>query len=206
MARITASAKQEARQRLLEAAAQQFASHGLDGANVDTISLDAGFAKGTLYNYFRSKEHLFAEVLTEACRRALEIYAGAESHGSVRERLCSLAAADVEVLRQQEGFHKVLIREAMSFRHETYPLIAEHLSPFLTKVEQILTEGVSSGEVRNDQPTDQLALMFVGILTLLYVHHWGSQGIWPELTDIADLAVSVFLDGAGHATPPENGR
>ena len=132
MARITVSAKQEARQRLLEAAAQHFASHGLDGANVDAISLDAGFAKGTLYNYFRSKEHLFAEVLTEACRRALEIYAEAESHGSVRERLCSLAAADVEVLRQQEGFHKVLIREAMSFRSETYPLIAEHLSPFLT--------------------------------------------------------------------------
>ncbi len=206
MARITALAKQESRQRLLEAAAQHFANHGLDGANVDAISLAAGFAKGTLYNYFQSKEQLFAEVLTEACRRALEIYAEAESHGSVRERLRSLAAADVEVLRQQEGFHKVLIREAMSFRNETYPLIAEHLGPFVNKVEQVLAAGVSTGEVRNNQPTDQLALMFAGILTLLYVHHWGSQGIWPDLADIPDLAVSVFLDGAGHATQPESGR
>ena len=206
MARITASAKQEARQRLLEAAAQHFADHGLDGANVDAISLDAGFAKGTLYNYFQSKEQLFAEVLAEACRRALEIYAAAESLGSVRERLCSLAAADVEVLRHQEGFQKVLIREAMSFRKKTYPLLAEHLNPFLTKVEQILADGVGTGEVRENQPTDQLALMFVGILTLLYVHHWGSEGVWPDLGDIPDLAVSSFLDGAGRTPQPASER
>lgn len=201
MARITAAAKKDARQRLLESAARHFARHGLDGANVDAISLDAGFAKGTLYNYFRSKEELFAEVLTEACRRAIDIYSKDECLGSVRERLMSLAAADVEVLRQEEGFHKVLIREAMSFRKETYPLIAQHLAPFLNKVQQILEGGVNAAEVRNDRTADQLALMFVGVLTLLYVHHWGSQGTWPDLSEIPDLAVTVFLDGAAHAAP-----
>jgi AcrR family transcriptional regulator len=199
MARITASAKSDARQRLLETAARHFAREGLERANVDAISLDAGFAKGTLYNYFRSKEHLFAEVLAEACRRAIQIYSGGERHGSTRERLASLAAADVEILRREEGFHRVLIREAMSFREETYPLITEHLAPFLIKVQQILEEGATAGEVRNDLPRDRLALMFVGILTLLYVHHWGSQEAWPDLAEIPDLAVTVFLDGAARA-------
>lgn len=203
MARITAAAKRDARQRLLEAAARHFASHGLDGANVDAISLDAGYAKGTLYNYFRSKEELFAEVLTEACRRAIDIYSGGERDASVRERLESLAAADVEVLRQEEGFMKVLVREAMSFRQETYPLIAEHLAPFLSAIEQVLADGVATGEVRDDRPTDRLALMFVGLLTLLYVHHWGSQEIWPDLTEIPELAVTVFLDGAARAAPKD---
>ncbi len=203
MARTTAAAKRDARERLLEAAARHFASHGLDGANVDAISLDAGYAKGTLYNYFRSKEELFAEVLTEACRRAIDIYSGSEHHGSVRERLESLAAADVEVLRQEEGFMKVLVREAMSFRHETYPLVAEHLAPFLSAIEQVLADGVAAGEVRDDRPADQLALMFVGLLTLLYVHHWGSQETWPALTEIPELAVTVFLDGAAHAAPKD---
>ena len=198
MARISASAKATVRDRLLETAARHFARDGLDGANVDAISLDAGFAKGTLYNYFRSKEHLFAEVLTEGCRRAVQRYAAAERRGSVRERLTALAAADVAVLRQEEDFMKVLIREAMSFRKETYPLIVEHLGPFLEKIEEILAEGVAVEEIRNDRPVREFALLFVGILALLYVQHWGSGGTWPDLDAIPELAVTTFLDGAGH--------
>lgn len=203
MARITASAKETVRQRLLATAAEHFAQRGLGGANVDAISLDAGFAKGTLYNYFQSKEQLFAEVLTEACRRALRLYDENAPRTSVRERLTSLVAADVEVLRQEEGFLKVLIREAMSFRQETYPLVVEHLAPFLDKIEEILSQGVASGEIRGGRPLRQLALVFVGLLTTLYVQHWGSGGSWPTLEEIPDLAVGVFLDGVRHAGPSE---
>ncbi len=196
MARITAPAKEAVRKRLLQTAAQHFARDGLDGANVDAISLDAGFAKGTLYNYFRSKEHLFAEVLAEACRRAVQRYAAADCSGSVRERLKALAAADVAVLRQEEGFTKVLVREAMSFREETYPLIVEHLAPFVEKVGEILAEGIAASEIREDRPVRELALLFVGILTLMYVQHWGSGGSWPSLEELPELAVTTFLDGA----------
>ena len=198
MSRISASTKETVRARLLETAARHFACDGLDGANVDAISLDAGFAKGTLYNYFRSKEELFAEVLAEGCRRAVRRYSAAEPQGSVRERLTALAAADVAVLREDEGFQKVLIREVMSFRKETYPLVVGHLAPYLEKVEEILTEGVAVEEVRNDRPLRELALLFVGILALLYVQHWGSGGNWPDLEEIPDLAVMTFLDGAAH--------
>jgi AcrR family transcriptional regulator len=200
MARISASTKETVRERLLETAARHFARDGLEGANVDAISLDAGFAKGTLYNYFRSKEELFAEVLAEGCRRAVRRYAAAEHRGSVRERLTGLAAADVAILRQDEGFQKVLVREVMSFRKETYPLIVGHLAPYLEKVEEILAEGVAVGEVRNDRPLRELALLFVGILALLYVQHWGSEGNWPDLEEIPDLAVMTFLDGAAQRT------
>lgn len=196
MARISAATKETVRARLLETAARHFARHGLEGANVDAISLDAGFAKGTLYNYFRSKEELFAEVLTEGCRRAVQRYSAAEPSGCLRERLTALAAADVMLVREDEGFQKVMIREAMSFRQETYPLIVGHLAPYLEKVEEVLAEGVAAGEVRSDRPFRELALLFVGILALLYVQHWGSGGIWPRLDEIPKLAVTAFLDGA----------
>ena len=41
MARINADAKQATRKRLLEAGASEFAKHGLEGANVNEISLAA---------------------------------------------------------------------------------------------------------------------------------------------------------------------
>jgi AcrR family transcriptional regulator len=177
------------------------AERGLDAAIVDAISLAAGFAKGTLYNYFDSKEQLFAAVIEESCRRAVTRYGAAEAGNSVRERLQALAAADVAVLREEEGFMKVLVREAMSFRPETFPLILEHLTPFVAKVSEILEEGIAAKQIRNDRPIPELAVLFVGILSLMFVQHWGTGGAWPPLKQIPDVAVTTFLDGAARSAP-----
>src|SRR5260370_17572423 len=70
MSRVTADAKQATRRRLLAAAAQEFARAGLERASVDAISLAAGYAKGTIYNYFPSKEELFLAVVEDASAQA----------------------------------------------------------------------------------------------------------------------------------------
>jgi AcrR family transcriptional regulator len=57
------------RRLLLEAAAEEFARHGYVGANINRISQAAGFAKGTIYNYFPSKRALIyslIDVIAEA--------------------------------------------------------------------------------------------------------------------------------------------
>lgn len=194
--RITADAKAEARSRLLEAAAAHFARAGLEGASIDAIAVDAGYAKGTIYNYFEGKTQLFFEVIAEGARRAAFRYAEVGGRGTARDRLLALAEADVSVVREEEAFQKVVIREALSFRPETYPAIVAHLAPYLERVEAVLSEGARAGEVRGDRPTRQLALLFVGTLALLYVQHWGSGGAWPTLDEIPAFAVSSFLDGA----------
>lgn len=196
MPRVSAQARAEARRRLLEAGAEHFARDGLERASVDAIAIAAGYAKGTFYNYFDSKEALFGEVIAEGARRAVARYAEVDDRGSTRERLTALAAADVTVLREEEAFIKVVVREAMSFRAETYPTIVEHLAPYLSKVEAVLSDGIAAGEIRGDRPSVQLSLMFVGMLTLLYVQHWGSGGMWPSLDEVPALAVGAFLDGA----------
>jgi len=200
MVRITAQSKAVTRERLIHTAAEHFARHGFDGANVDRISTGAGFAKGTLYNYFPSKEALFAAVIEEASRRAAALYAEHRPSGTTRECLLTLARADVQVLREQEAFTRALVREAMSFRPETYPLIVQHLAPFLAVIESTLASGVERGEVRSDAPPAQLALVFTGLLSMLYVQHWGSGGSWPALDAIPELVVGIFLEGA--ATRP----
>src|SRR6266702_380893 len=70
MSRVTAVTKQTTRARLLAAAAQEFARAGLERASVDAISLAAGYAKGTIYNYFASKEELFLAGVEEASAQA----------------------------------------------------------------------------------------------------------------------------------------
>jgi hypothetical protein len=43
---------------------------------------------------------------------------------------------------------------------------------------------------------DRLALIFTGLSEVLLLQHWGSDGAWPSLDAIPDLAVQLFLDGA----------
>ncbi len=203
MARISEQKKREARARLLEAAARHFGQAGLERASVDAISEAAGFAKGTVYNYFPSKEALFGAVIEEAARLAAARYREVRVGDSTRANLLALARADVEVLRENEGFVKVLVREAMSFHPERYRQVTESLAPYVAVVAAALERGLARGEIRGDRPLPQLALLFVGLLGLMYGQHWGSGGAWPTLDEIPELVVTSFLDGAGAGPRPE---
>jgi len=197
MARLRKGEREAVRARLLEAAARHFAAAGIKGASVDAISLAAGCAKGTIYNYFRSKDELVGAVLDESARRAAERFAASDVAGrNTRSRLAALAEADVAVLREHEDFYKVVIREALTFRPEAQSAALAHLGPFFAAVVRVLADGRRRGEVASERSDGELALLFVGLLALLYGQRWASEGVWPTLEMIPDLAADFFLNGA----------
>lgn len=60
-------------ERLIDAAAQTIAEHGLERANTILIAEKAGVSVGSLYQYFDSKEALYAGVLEQINRGLLGI-------------------------------------------------------------------------------------------------------------------------------------
>jgi AcrR family transcriptional regulator len=60
------------RARLLAAAVDEFAAHGIAGARVDRIAHAAGANKQLIYAYFRNKEGLFDAALTQSCGGLME--------------------------------------------------------------------------------------------------------------------------------------
>jgi AcrR family transcriptional regulator len=65
----------ETRRSLLEAATEEFAREGYDGANINRMSKAAGFAKGTIYNYFPSKRALMLTLIDTIAAAHLEFVA-----------------------------------------------------------------------------------------------------------------------------------
>src|SRR6266568_399155 len=125
MSRVTADVKQATRARLIAAAAQEFARAGLERANVDSISLAAGYAKGTIYNYFASKEDLFLAVVEEASRQAAA--ASATSAGApARERLAAVLAGFCAWVSENDAFARVLVRECLMGTPGLYPRGGSH--------------------------------------------------------------------------------
>lgn len=184
---------------MLEAAAAGFARVGVDRANINEISVSAGLAKGTVYNYFSSKRELFLAVVEEACARAAEGATSVPANASTARRLRAVLASDVDWVRRDEDFARVLVREALSADPRFYSEILAAAAPFVGRVAEALADGVERGEVRGDIPVEQLALVFTGLGELMLIQHWGSAGAWPPLEAIPELVTRLFLEGAGQS-------
>lgn len=64
--------KEATKRRLLDAATDEFATHGIAGARVDRIAKNAGANKALIYAYFCSKEYLFEMVVQEQVDLAIK--------------------------------------------------------------------------------------------------------------------------------------
>src|ERR1700746_2932734 len=61
--------KDERREAIIEVARQVFFEEGYAAASMSTIAARLGGSKGTLYNYFKSKEELFEAYIRDSCAR-----------------------------------------------------------------------------------------------------------------------------------------
>ena len=104
------TARTETRTLLLEAAVAAFAQEGYAGANVNQISKAAGFAKGTIYNYFESKRALMHALIEEIATQHLQF---------IKERVIQENAPDKRLAKFWEaGFEFVEVYQTWELRPE----------------------------------------------------------------------------------------
>lgn len=66
--------RQERKQQILDAALEIFAKNGYHKASISQIAKEANISKGLLYNYFRNKEELLIEVMSDGIKHLLRGY------------------------------------------------------------------------------------------------------------------------------------
>ncbi len=191
MVRVTADVKETTRGRLLTAAAQEFARAGFERASIDAISLAAGYAKGTIYNYFPSKEELFLAVVEQALAQAAA--APAPPDAPARERLTATLAGFCGWAGEQDALARVLVRECLMGTAGLYPQVIGAEWPLTGTLEAIIAEGMQAGDFRGDVPADLLALAVAGLTDLALAQHWASGGARPGLADIPALVLTLLL-------------
>jgi AcrR family transcriptional regulator len=204
MPRVSADTKQATRAKLLAAAGEEFARVGLQRANVDAISLAAGYAKGTIYNYFPSKEELFLAVVEEASAQATAS-GSAPAHAAARERLAAILAGFCAWAGNNDPLARVLVRECLMGTPGLYPRLIGAEAPLVGELEAIIRQGAADGELRDDLPADQIALAIAGLTDLALVQHWASGGAKPSLEQIPELVLSLLLRPGSPSSEPKDG-
>src|SRR5262245_3029959 len=194
MVRITADTKEATRAKLLEAAAREFGHVGLERANIDAISLAAGYAKGTVYNYFASKEELFLAVVEEASAQAAAAAAAATAT-QARQRLRAVLAAFCAWAGANDASARVLVRECLMGTPSLHARVVEAEAPLIKELSAALAEGARRQQLRADLPPEQLAPAIAGLTDLALAQHWASGGTEPTLDQIPELVLRVVLDG-----------
>jgi AcrR family transcriptional regulator len=101
------------RDRLLRAAALEFAEHGYAGTGSDSISRRAGMSKATFYEHFANKEACILALFDLAVRTVQEAMARAarQAPSDARERMKAGTRAFLTVLSDHPEFAQTLLVE-----------------------------------------------------------------------------------------------
>jgi AcrR family transcriptional regulator len=79
--------REERREAIMTVAREVFFEHGYSGTSMSAIAARLGGSKGTLYNYFKSKEELFEAQVRDLCGAAATFILASTAEGSPIETL-----------------------------------------------------------------------------------------------------------------------
>jgi AcrR family transcriptional regulator len=181
----------ETRQRLLDAATREFSQQGFDGARVDRISQAAGFAKGTIYNYFASKRDLMLALIREFAAAHLAFISEAVlATGDAESRIERFFEAGFSFVTEHLARGRVIVQTLYGSDSEFKQLLSEEYRPMFELVARdIIAPGVAQGVFQDLEPSMAAGLvMNIYLAVSRQLEEDGSSLISPQ--QVADFVLN----------------
>jgi len=179
---------EESRAAILDAAAHEFAEHGVDGARTDAIAREARVNKALLYYYFKDKETLYGAVLDTAFSGLKDtVFRVLDSPGSPRERILRYVGAYFDFIASNHLYPRLMQREMMRAREgesqHIDKIVRNHLQPIFGRLSELLREGIAIGEFRDVNPSH-----FVPSMVAMIVFYFSSAPVMQRIIGFNPLA------------------
>jgi AcrR family transcriptional regulator len=152
------------RDRLIEAAGEEFAEKGFEVARIRTICERAGANVAAVNYHFGDKEQLYIQVVLEAHRFGIEAEGAEGDHGGspaeqlrdfIHHFLCQVLA----ISRPDDWRHHVLVREMLHPTSASDVLIREAIRPKFKRLTQIMRRFCPDAD---DRKIHALSLSVIG--------------------------------------------
>lgn len=152
-------------ERILAAAENYFAAHGLAGARTEGIAEAAKVNKAMLFYYFKNKRHLHRAVLENLFQQfRSSVYSLRKEADSPCRQLLALAAGYFDFLAAHPNYPRLVQREAMEASGNFKWIVGEYLNPFHSEVVHAIRRGIRQGEIRKIDP-EHTAFSILGMTT-----------------------------------------
>ncbi len=197
---------------ILNAAESVFARKGFSYATMDDIAGEAQFSKATIYHYFKSKKEIFFEIMLKSLDEMNgELKSIKKKKTGAGKRLKEIVRFTFNFFERKENIYRIFLMER-EFMQKFFSFMEEKQKPassnkdleyiknynikkkvLVNVLQQILAEGMKSGEFRKMDATDT-ATAFTSL-----VHGFYFTRFWREkkydLEECTNLIHSIFLGG-----------
>ncbi len=198
MARTAKSkARTAKREQIVQAAIEMFMARDFSQVKMEEIAESAGVGKGTIYEYFRSKEELFFESITMAVEAYIALYNSYfKASSSCWENLRSLMYAQLKFLQENRSWVRFLYSERPNQIDGLEQWFLERRLRLIQGIEGLIIQGVQDGEIRSGLDTEMAARSFNALHYVVMGGMVALDGIDITETDI-DQLMDIFWKGVG---------
>jgi AcrR family transcriptional regulator len=196
---------------IVSAAAKVFRTKGYHAATVRDIADEVGILKGSLYHHFESKEELLYLVVKEPIAQMFRTMGEiAAANGGAAEKLRRAISAHLGAFDRHYPHLFVYLRERESVKRRFREMIGFSQKEYERCWQQIIREGVESGEFRPDLDIQVTSYGLLGMLNWLY--KWYNPEGRLTVQEVAEQFTSLALAGVAADEPravparPRRGR
>ena len=196
---VVATAVPGKRQLLVEAAAEVFSTHGFTATRVSDIATAAGVGKGTVYEYFTSKEELFFAVfewIDVQIRQQVELTIAQPACACDQLRAALAVSAGI-VSAHRELFSMNMDFWAASrgsaFESRFTDACRTLYARYRQLVADVIRRGQAEGDLRGDIDAAGVAALIVSALDGLAVQCWFDDAMDPVAA--VDSFATALLGG-----------
>lgn len=182
------------RDAIIAAAVQVFSDKGYHHARMEEIALRAGIGKGTVYEYFDSKLHLFQAVMENSVELYYESVAPISGDSlTFTERMCRLIEGHVRFCQENREWTRIVFWDTDIFDQELKEWTFAMRKEKERRMQDIIEEAIARGELRQVD-SHLLTLMVAGVLGSL----WGPitlDGWSVDARELAENTVDIIMNG-----------
>jgi TetR/AcrR family transcriptional regulator, fatty acid metabolism regulator protein len=181
--------------QIIDAAVIAIAENGYHQAQVSKIAKQAGVADGTIYLYFKNKEDILISVFEEKMSLFVEnLRAIIKEDQSAKEKLEKMIENHLTVLANDRHLATVTQLELRQSNKEIRLKINAVLKEYLTLLDQIIIEGIESGEFDPELDLRITRQMVFGTIDEISTT-WVMTDYKYDLIDVAGKVKKIILNG-----------
>lgn len=194
-----ANRKPEKYDAILRSAIRVFARNGFFNAKVADVAKDAGVADGTVYLYFKNKDHIlvsiFEETMHDSISQGRDVI---QSIDDPREKLRRIAALHLERMGADRDLAVVFQVELRSSTKFMEQFSETRVSEYLDLIRSVILEGQRSGCFRASLDANVASKVFFGALDEM-VTNWVLSRKSYDLRSTADSVIDLYFNGVSAA-------
>lgn len=179
--------KSSKRQAIIEAGIKVFSQKGFHDARMEEIAVVAGIGKGTIYEYFTSKSHLFQEIMAASVNTYYESLDAIDLNSlTVRERIQILLTGHLRFCIENKELTRIVFWDVDIMDEELKEWGNNMRKEKQLRMIELINQGITRGEIRELDP-QLLTLLIMGT----FASYWAPIAIDELVIDPAAIAQQI---------------